>query len=153
MKILGPAHTVRNDAERILRTLPDWFGVEDDLMKYAEDTKRYPTFAAIHSDQVVGFITLRPHFSHAWELHCLAVDAAMRRQRVGASLHAHAQQYLADQGAMFLQVKTVASSYPSDAYAQTRAFYEALGYHPLEIFTNFWREGLDVCQLIKLIGH
>lgn len=80
-------------------------------------------------------------------------NAAVRRQGVGALLHAYAQQWLAHRGVMFLQLKTVAASFPSDAYVQTRAFYDALGYQPLESFTSFWREGLDVCQLIKLIGN
>ena len=50
------------------------------------------------------------------------------------------------------QVKTLAASHPSPEYAQTRAFYEALGYVPLEVFPTLWAAHLPVLQLVKALG-
>jgi hypothetical protein len=41
-------------------------------------------------------------------------------------------------GAHFAQVKTLGSSRESAEYAQTRKFYEALGYRPLEELEGLW---------------
>ena len=40
--------------ERILRALPDWFGIEESLRRYVEDTKRYPTILAADGDEPSG---------------------------------------------------------------------------------------------------
>jgi len=76
----GPVHSIRHattsmqtDAERILRSLPQWFGLEDTLRQYAQDTSLHPTFVATDGNTVRGFNTLRHHFPPSAEIHCLAV--------------------------------------------------------------------------------
>src|SRR5262249_17156064 len=124
MEIEGPVTGVSADAERILRTLPDWFGIEASLLEYVRDTERFPTFIARAHNQTVSFLTVREHFPQSWEIHCFAVQAQSRRQGIGRALHRHVENWLAARGVRFLQVKTVAASNTSPEYAETRAFYE-----------------------------
>jgi GNAT superfamily N-acetyltransferase len=84
-------------------------------------------------------------------VNCIAVDAASRGQGIGKRLQRAAEQWLLARGARVLQVKTMAAIRPSAEYAETRAFYEALGYVPLEVFPALWGPKLPVLQLIKVL--
>lgn len=153
MQFKGPLTGVAQDAERVLRTLPMWFGIEESLQEYVQDTERLPTFVARDGQTVVGFITLREHFPTTWEVHCLAIEAKARNQGVGRSLHAYVERWLANKGVRFLQVKTISASSPSKEYAETRAFYLAIGYEPLEEFPLLWEPRLPVLQLVKALEN
>jgi GNAT superfamily N-acetyltransferase len=153
MKVEGPRSDVAHAVERVLRTLPRWFGIESSLLKYVRDTEAYPTFIAKDDDQVVGFITVREHFPDAWEVHCIAIDVELRNKGIGRALHRHVEQWLAKRGVLFLQVKTIAATSPSPEYAQTRAFYAAIGYTQLEVFPLLWEPRLPVLQLVKALDN
>jgi GNAT superfamily N-acetyltransferase len=153
MEIIGPQLDRRPEIERILRSLPRWFGIEEALVKYVADTASRPTFAAQIDGQLVGFITLTQHFPEAWEVHCIAVAAESRNVGVGTALLQRAERYAADRGAKFLQVKTVAATSPSAEYAQTRKFYEAKGFTSLEVFPELWHPRNPALQLIKLLNR
>lgn len=152
MRFHGPEPRIAADAERILRSLPQWFGIEDSLQEYVRDSEAMPTFAASDDDGIVGFLTAKEHFPGAWEVHCLAVHAAWRNRGVGRGLHLHVEQWLAARGVRMLQVKTLGPSRASAAYDQTRGFYTALGYQPLEEFPLLWGPGLPVLQLVKMLS-
>lgn len=153
--IEGPVTGVQADCERVLRTLPRWFGIESSLLEYARATERLPTFVAREAATapVVGFLSLERHFPESWEVNCIGVDAAWRQRGIGRLLHERAEAWLETQGAATLQVKTLAESHPSPEYAETRAFYERVGYLPLEVFPTLWAPHLPVLQLVKLIGR
>lgn len=147
--IAGPSTDARTECEAVLRSLPQWFGIEQSLLDYVEATTRLPTFTALRDGRLIGFITLRQHFPGSWEVHCIAVHAECRITGIGRALHLHAKQWLAAQGVRFLQVKTMAESCPSPEYAQTRMFYERIGYTALEVFPTLWGPRLPVLQLVK----
>lgn len=48
--------------------------------------------------------------------------------------------------------KCHADSHPSAAYGETRRFYAALGYQPLEVFPALWAPHLPVLQMIKVLA-
>jgi GNAT superfamily N-acetyltransferase len=149
--IEGPIAGVADQCERVLRTLPLWFGIESSLMEYVRDTERFPTFVARAAGEVVGFVTIRQHFPDAWEVNCIAVAAHVRNQGVGRALHTYIEQWLQAQAARLLQVKTLADSHPSAEYAETRRFYSSVGYAALEVFPELWGPRLPVLQLIKTL--
>jgi GNAT superfamily N-acetyltransferase len=151
LQFSGPGRQAGPDCERILRSLPAWFGIEQALQDYVADADRHPTFFAV-AQVPVAFITLRQHGPQAWEVHCMAVHAACRGSGIGRRLHAHVEDWLLAQGAQVLQVKTLAPSHPSPHYAETRGFYGRLGYLPLEVFPRLWGPRLPVLQLVKWIG-
>ena len=69
MQIEGPASGIATQCERVLRTLPGWFGIESALLDYVRDTARLPTFVAMEKTELLGFLTLQEHFPEAWEVH------------------------------------------------------------------------------------
>jgi GNAT superfamily N-acetyltransferase len=75
----------------------------------------------------------------------MAVRAGRRRQGVGRALVERAVNDLARDGVAILSLLTVAESEPdwreTDNYADTRAFYRALGFVPLrELELESWDE-------------
>jgi ribosomal protein S18 acetylase RimI-like enzyme len=152
VQIIGPTLHERAPCEAVLRSLPKWFGIEEGLVMYADDTLRLPTFAALEGGRIIGFVSLMKHFDHAWEVHCIAVQAAFRDQGHGRALLAHGQAWLAAQGVSLLQVKTVAASSASAEYALTRGFYAKLGFQPLEVFPLLWSVRNPALQLVKFLA-
>ena len=154
MNIRGPRLDAAAQCEAVLRSLPGWFGIEDALQMYAHDSARLPGFAIEAAGDegdanIVGFISLVQHFPAAWEVHCIAVHADARHHGHGGALLAHAERWLVDRGARWLQVKTIAATNPDANYAQTRAFYERLGFDPLEVFPELWSPRNPCLQMIK----
>jgi GNAT superfamily N-acetyltransferase len=152
MEIIGPSIRRESECEAVLRTLPKWFGIEHALLMYARDSGVMPTFAAAEGNAVVGFLTLREHFASAWEVHCMAIKAEARGQGLGSRLLSHAESWLVARGVRFLQVKTVAATSASLAYAQTREFYARRGFSPLEVFPTLWDAHNPALQCIKVLN-
>ena len=151
MEVIGPDLHRESECEAVLRSLPTWFGIEHALLMYARDSAVMPTFAVTKDNVVVGFLTLQEHFSHAWEIHCVAIKAEMRGQGLGSRLLAYAEAWLIDRGVTFLQVKTVAATSPSPSYAQTREFHVRRGFVPIEIFPTLWNPHNPALQCIKVL--
>ncbi len=132
--------------EEILRALPDWFGIEESLVEYVADTRRYPTWLAMAADRAVGFITLHDHFPCAAEIHCLAVRPELHRGGIGRELIRHIERVCMARGVTLLQVKTQGPSRPCEFYDKTRLFYLATGFKPLEELIGFW--GRNPCLIL-----
>jgi GNAT superfamily N-acetyltransferase len=152
MTVLGPELRRASDCEAVLRSLPGWFGIEESLQMYVRDTATMPTFAIEAETRLLAFATLKQHFPAAWEVHCIAVMASARGTGLGRQLLAHVELWLREQGARFLQIKTIAAAHKSPQYAETRKFYEAMGYTPLEVFPSLWSPGNPAMQLVKSLS-
>lgn len=152
MEIIGPRLQRREECEAVLRSLPRWFGIEASLLMYARDSATMPTFAVEREGKIEGFITVRMHFPESWDVHCIAVAAGRRRHGLGRMLLVHAEAWIRGQGGQFLQIKTIAASSPSPEYAETRKFYERMGYTPVEVFPTLWSPKHPALQLIKALG-
>jgi GNAT superfamily N-acetyltransferase len=127
-----------DDVERILRALPEWFGMEDALLGYVDDASHLPNFIARIDDEVVGVCLVRRHNPVAAEIELLAVPRERHRQGIGRRLIERVAADLAADGVVLVQVKTFGPSGESEEYERTRAFYAALGFLPLEERTDIW---------------
>lgn len=152
MQFIGPQLDRASECEAVLRTLPGWFGIEHALLMYKNDSAKFPTFAVERDGAIVAFLTLREHFAASWEIHCMAVHASCRGSGIGTSLIEHSQVWLCQRGVKFLQVKTVASTSNSAEYAETRKFYEAMGFTPVEVFPELWDPWNPALQMIKSLN-
>jgi GNAT superfamily N-acetyltransferase len=152
-RIVGPDLDAKDQCEAILRSVPQWFGIEEALVHYVSDTAVLPTFAIQSGEQLEAFLSLREHFPKAWEVHCIAVRADARRKGYGKALMIHAEDWLVTRGVEVLQVKTVAQKKTASAYDETRPFYYAMGFTPLEIFPELWAPQNPCLQLVKFIGR
>ncbi len=120
--------------ERVLRDLPEWFGIEEATAAYIRDVAALPTFA-VGDD---AFVSLKLHNAHAAEVYVMAVRRARHGQGLGTALLKAAERYLRTRDVEYLQVKTLGPSDPDEGYARTRAFYEARGFTPLEELHDLW---------------
>lgn len=122
----------------ILAALPDWFGIPAANDAYLRDLSDRPSWVALRDTAVVGAITLVQHPPVTFEIHFLAVAPSCHRCGVGRALVEHAATVARAGSARWLMAKTLAPSHPDPHYAQTRAFYAALGFSPLFESTVFW---------------
>ena len=65
----------------------------------------------------------------------------------------HAEVWLVERGVDVLQVKTVAQKKNPAAYDETRPFYFAMGFTPLEVFPDLWAPQNPCLQLVTFIGR
>jgi len=135
----------------ILRSLPDWFGIEAAILDYEREIDRLPTFLAKADGAVVGFLSLKQHNPFSMEIYVMAVRQEAHRRGIGRVLVEAAETHARSLGIEYMQVKTLGPSRPNEGYAHTRAFYETLGYRPLEEFKQIWDENNPCLVLVKRI--
>ena len=145
----GPFLGQAQRCEPVLRSLPEWFGLEDANQHYLESIDKMPTFLAIEGSQVIGFLTILQHYPTTAEIYVTGVAPQYHRRGLGSAMLNAAENHLRHRGVLFLQVKTLSDSHPDEGYAKTRAFYRAAGFHPLEEFKALWGEANPCLLLIK----
>lgn len=123
---------------RILEELPEWFGDPEAVDEYVADAaaSNFVSMIALESGITIGVSLVRRHFPQSAELHLIAISAAARGQGVGRALVERIARDLAEDGCVLLSVHTVGPSFESEAYAQTRSFYQATDFYPLEEHSN-----------------
>jgi len=135
--------------ERMLRALPEWFGIEEALVAYVKDTRTMETWVALADGAPAGFLTLRGHNPAAAEIQVMAVLPEWHGRGVGRALVEHVEPLLAARGVAYLQVKTLGPSRPNEHYARTRGFYAHMGFVPLEE-NHLWG---DVNPSLIMVKH
>ena len=139
--------------DSVLRSLPEWFGVEESNRAYIRDLGRLPSYVAIVDGCVAGFLSLKHHFPGASEIHVLAVERSIHRRGVGRALFEKAEADLRAAGVPLLQVKTLGPSNPDEAYRMTREFYTALGFQPLEETSALWGPENPSLIMVKVLDN
>jgi GNAT superfamily N-acetyltransferase len=133
--------------DRLLRSLPDWFGIEAANAHYVEKAHDLPTYLARPAPgpavpdrerQPVGVLLAARHFPQAAEIYLLAVEPALHRQGIGRALVEALEADLLADGVELLQVKTLGPSQPDASYERTRRFYALMGFWPLEEIHGLW---------------
>jgi len=137
--------------EKILRALPNWFGVEEAILEYTKITKEMPFYAVFIDDIPIGFVALKVHNKYTAEVCVMGVLQEYHRMGIGRMLINQCEQFCRENGIEFLTVKTLDESRPSKSYEKTRLFYKAMGFKPLEVFKNFWDENNPCLFMVKYI--
>ena len=77
-----------DSVERLLRALPDWFGIEESVHEYVADAALKPTYLAedARTGEVLGALLVTRHWPETAEIHLLAVDPAHHRKGIGGAL-------------------------------------------------------------------
>lgn len=80
---------------RLLRWLPDWFGIESSIAEYVIKARELPTYLAWPSREMpvegterrpVGVLLAARHFPTSAEIYLMAVEPALHRQGIGRAL-------------------------------------------------------------------
>lgn len=137
--------------EKILRSLPQWFGIESAILDYIKDVQEMETWVAIDSD-AIGFICLNKHNQQTAEIHVMGLLPEIHRKKVGSKLIRAAEASLLAQGFKFLIVKTLSESRPDVNYDRTRNFYLKSRFTPIEEFKTLWGEHNPCLMMIKNLG-
>jgi ribosomal protein S18 acetylase RimI-like enzyme len=151
---------------RLLRSLPQWFGIESSTAEYIRRAGELPAYLAWESGQPpagpatpgtagrqepAGALLAVRHFPRAAEIYLMAVDPAKHRRGAGRALVTALERDLIADGVRLLQVKTLGPSDPDPGYARTRQFYQAIGFEPVEEITGLW-PGNPCLIMVKYLG-
>lgn len=134
----------------ILLDLPEWFGLKESLLNYAEEAKEKLMWVAIKDKNVIGFITLSETSIDTGEIHCMGVRKDYHRKGIGKYLYLELENYCKKKY-KFLQVKTVDEGNYKE-YDKTIKFYKSMGFSKLEVFPTLWDEWNPCLILVKYIG-
>ena len=151
VRILPPVPGCSKEVEPILRALPEWFGMEDSLVEYVETAKTMPTILAMDGDQPVGFLMIKRHFPESAEVHCIGLLPSHHRRGIGRRMQEACEAHLREDGATFLQVKTIDPAKQDAAYLKTVEFYRSMGFAPLEVFPELWDSWNPCLTLVKAL--
>jgi GNAT superfamily N-acetyltransferase len=136
-----------DSVDRLLRSLPDWFGIESANAHYVAKAHDLPTYLAWptpHSPvpdtagHPVGVLLVARHFPESAEIYLMAVEPALHRQGIGRALVGALEADLLADGVELLQVKTLGPTQPDANYQRTRRFYARMGFRPLEEILELW---------------
>jgi ribosomal protein S18 acetylase RimI-like enzyme len=133
----------------ILTSLPRWFGIPESLEAYVNEASRLPMLGAVANGAPIGFISLKHRSPFASEAYVLGVRPEWHRQGVGRKLFGHAEDGLRARQVRFFTVKTVDAPAGDQVYGATRAFYEAMGFMPIEVFPTLWHERNPCLFMLK----
>jgi len=136
----------------ILRSLPQWFGNETAIVGYGQQCRTLPVFAAFSGEEAIGFAALKQHSEFTREICVMGVKPKYHHKGIGRALLAACEENCRANGTRFLTVKTLAGTAPSKSYAKTRAFYQAMGFVPLEIFPLYWDEANPCLLMAKYLA-
>jgi len=133
----------------ILNDLPQWFGIPEATEEYCNGVKDRTFFAAIENDSFVGFISVLDHNKFTSEIYVVGVYKSHRNKGIGTSLLNSVIDRLLKQKYIYLTVKTLADSHKSKEYKETREFYLAKGFVPLEVFPDLWGAANPCLFMVK----
>ncbi|RLB51690.1 MAG: GNAT family N-acetyltransferase [Deltaproteobacteria bacterium] len=141
MKILGGSlpmikiRPIENDDIRscltILRSLSQWFGIEDAIVQYGQNLESLDGYVALQDDDIVGFIGLKRYRDVSVEIDVIGVDPNLRGTGIGTRLIEVVESNF-DMATQLFHTKTLAPSNPDANYAETRAFWLARGFLPMD---------------------
>ena len=119
------------ECERILFSLPDWFGLAESNREYIESLHTLPAAVAGINGNVAGFLAVSEHTPDSYEIHVMAVEKSHHRNGLGKALLGWAESFCVEQGVSWLHLKTRGPSTPDPGYNRTRLFYLDQGFEPL----------------------
>ncbi|QIV88618.1 GNAT family N-acetyltransferase [Glutamicibacter mishrai] len=140
---------VPKDVERLLATVPEWFGQPETNKEYIEAAQAKETWTVRdESGAVLGVTLVDRHFRHVAEIHLMLVDRQAHGTGVGTAMMTAIEADARARGARLLEVKTLGPSHPDAGYARTRHFYEGCGFLALEE-TDLWGPETPCLIMVK----
>ena len=134
----------------VLRALPQWFGIESAILDYGEDLKSLDGFVALDDSELVGFVGLKRYGQSSVEINVIGVLPSHRGKGIGTMLLNRVQDDLGGE-VRLLHMKTLAPTHPDPNYVETRAFWEAKGFVPMDAH-ELWGEENPCLVMVKPLG-
>jgi GNAT superfamily N-acetyltransferase len=138
--------------ERLLLTVPEWFGRPESNAEYIETSRSKETWTVRDAQrEVVGVLLVDRHFPHVAEVLFMVVERTLQGLGIGSALISAIERDARERGVALLEVKTLGPSDRNPDYARTRHFYESVGFLPLEE-TDLWGEDTPCLIMVKPIS-
>lgn len=135
----------------ILRSLPEWFGIEKAILEYTDRVQNSDFYAAYCENVPVGFVSIKPNNKYTSEIYVMGILKEHQNIGIGKKLLENVQEELTINGVKFLMVKTLGDSDPDINYKNTREFYIRAGFYPLEEIKEIWGEENPCLIMVKAI--
>jgi ribosomal protein S18 acetylase RimI-like enzyme len=116
--------------DAIVAGLPEWFGNDEGIEQCRRAVRTHEGLVADAGEELLGFLTFERLWPETAEITWLAVRRESRRRGVGRALVHALEERL--EGVELIAVKTLSSKAQYEPYEQTRAFYSALGFLPVQ---------------------
>lgn len=139
--------------EKILRSLPQWFGIESSILAYIEGVSELDFWSLQLAGASVGFVAIERHNIHTAEIYVMGILPEHHRQGYGYNLITQVSETLTKQDFSYLMVKTLADTHPDPNYARTRKFYEKIGFVPLQVLDELWGKENPCLLMIKRLNR
>ncbi len=134
----------------VLKDLPEWFGMDDAISDYVENSVKYPLWVAKKDDEVLGFINLKETALEVGEVYCMGIKKNWHNNKIGTRLFYELEKY-AKNYYKFIQVKTIEQGRYKE-YDQTINFYKSVGFIEFEVFPTLWDEWNPCLIMIKAVS-
>ncbi|MCU4297378.1 GNAT family N-acetyltransferase [Brevibacterium permense] len=139
---------VPEEVERLLATVPEWFGRPESNAEYIADARTMETWTVRDAKgRVVGVTLVAHHFPQSSEIHLAVVDREVHGGGIGSAMVEAVRADLRERGTRLLEVKTLGPSHSDPHYARTRCFYQKMGFLPVEE-TDLWGESTPCLIMI-----
>jgi len=135
--------------EEILRSLPQWFGIEEAIREYTEKVKELPFVTAILYGKVIGFCAVSVNYGINADLYVLAIFEEFHGRGIGTRMIEFVTAYCQQNAIPYMTVKTLSERHPDRNYQKTRQFYEKCGFRAFEEFPTLWGEGNPCLYMLK----
>lgn len=135
----------------ILRNLPNWFGIEEGIVEYVEESKNTDFYVAYDVNKPLGFISIRSNNRYTSEVYIIGVIEEYHNKGIGRKLLKVAEEELKKNNVKFLMVKTLGEAHPDKYYKLTREFYNRCGFYPLEEIKEIWGEENPCLIMVKAL--
>lgn len=137
----------RKFVEKVLRDLPDWFGIEEAILAYGKEARELDTYIISLNKEDLGFLIIKETSPYTIELYCLGLFAKSRGQGLGRILVDEVLNLYREKF-MFCQVKTLDEGIDKH-YDKTIGFYKSLGFMKMETIKEIWGEDNPCMIMIK----
>lgn len=134
IKLIEDSNLKREIAQRILRDLPAWFGIEESTKEYIRNIVKYPFVAAYNNNHAIGFYSLKEENEKVLEMYVLGVLREYHNQGVGTLLQEFVDEYAKAHDYDYLLVLTLAEKAQNREYLITRNFYLKMNF--FDFFQN-----------------
>ena len=136
---------------KILRKLPEWFGIEKSLLEYVNTVSKYPFWAAFKNENCIGFISGKIHYYRTGDIYVCGIDPKYHRKGIGTLLYKEAEEYFIKNNCKYVIVKTLSEIDSDENYEKTRKFYKKVGFEELITLTEMWDKNNPCLIMIKKI--
>jgi len=133
----------------ILRSLPQWFGIEESTVEYIANVHDLPFITVTLYEKVIGFCALNINYEINADLYVLGLFEEFHRRGIGKKLITYLEGYCRQHSLKYMTVKTLSEQHPDLNYGKTREFYSGCGFASLEEFPGLWGEANPCLYMLR----